>query len=146
MWLKRGWSIQGHCLQFLISRAALTPFHSVLMNMPLSNIWCLFSPRKVWESKCVPAGSQDCYPMLWCICMFNSGGSGRHALLLWSLSGKTCGEQTCSVALAFVRKNTWPNSKKVTLSIMPNLCSCLLSRCSVSDRWNTKISALTLCL
>jgi len=42
------------------------------------------------------------------VCVFvNSGGTGRHAPLLWSLSGKTCGEQTCSVALVFVRKNTW---------------------------------------
>lgn len=95
----------------------------------------VFCPRKVWESKRVQGGSQ--VPVLCCICMFvNLGATGRRLLLLWSLSGKACGEQTCSVPLAFGRKNTWPNSakKKKNHFIMPNLNSFLLSWCSVSDR------------
>lgn len=78
------------------------------MNVLLNNVQCLFSPRKVWEGRCVRGGSQDSASLLWCICMFVNWGSwqtcscsgvclerhvwNRHALLFWHLSEKTHGQ------------------------------------------------------
>lgn len=130
------------------SQSSLNSFSSCAMNILLNGVWCQFSPSKAWESRCIPGGSQGCYPVLWCVCMFVSLGGAADVLhLLWSLSGETCGEQTCSAALVFVRGNTWPNTEKKSLSLsyLIWVCSCCLSTVSLRDKTPTFQFQLCVC-
>lgn len=40
------------------SQSSLNSFSSWALNMLLNSVWCLFSPRKAWESRCIPGRSR----------------------------------------------------------------------------------------
>lgn len=57
------------------------------------------NPGRADASRVDPRAAVLCYDVF-----ASLGGAVNVLALLWSLSGETCGEQTCSAALVFVQR------------------------------------------